>query len=203
MSSVNLEITRREPYQGGCEFGDVLAKNDAVPADVRKLIRDEWTACVDCDEEEFLTQGLALFSEKLREGLDAYDADRYEQCAVIMKGLENHKNPFVATHATAYEIKSLIALRKLLDAKARVDFLLADGGQRLGEYTYLEPEIRFLRGFCLLSDLNYDAAHKALSRTGVAECSQCHSAKLPHRVCPTCGYYNGREVVTVAEELSE
>ena len=80
-----------------------------------------------------------------------------------MKGLEHDKNPCMASHATAYEIKSLIALQKLLDAKARIDFLLADGGQRLRGYTYLEAEIRFLRGFCLLSDLQYGEAGKALS----------------------------------------
>ena len=39
------------------------------------------------------------------------------------------------------------------------------------------------------------AAHHALRSASLSECSQCHSAKLPHRVCPTCGYYNGREVV--------
>jgi large subunit ribosomal protein L32 len=27
-------------------------------------------------------------------------------------------------------------------------------------------------------------------------CPQCHSPVLPHRVCPTCGHYRGREVVT-------
>ena len=26
-------------------------------------------------------------------------------------------------------------------------------------------------------------------------CPHCHSPKLPHRVCRTCGYYAGREVV--------
>ena len=28
------------------------------------------------------------------------------------------------------------------------------------------------------------------------ECPQCHSPRLPHRVCPECGHYAGREVVT-------
>ena len=148
-------------------FIETLADNDAVARDVRDLIRQEWAVCVDCDEEEFLTQGLALFSEKLREGLDAYDADRYGQCATTMASLQNDKDPFVATHATAYEIKSLVASRKLLEAKARIDFLLADGGRRLKEHTYLEAEIRFLRGFCLLSDLQYGAARRALGRFNV------------------------------------
>jgi large subunit ribosomal protein L32 len=28
-----------------------------------------------------------------------------------------------------------------------------------------------------------------------ARCPQCNAAKLPHRVCPSCGTYKGREVV--------
>jgi large subunit ribosomal protein L32 len=34
-------------------------------------------------------------------------------------------------------------------------------------------------------------------------CPRCHSPRLPHRVCPTCGTYAGREVIVpeVAEEL--
>jgi large subunit ribosomal protein L32 len=30
---------------------------------------------------------------------------------------------------------------------------------------------------------------------GIAECPRCHSPHLPHRVCPECGTYAGREVV--------
>lgn len=26
-------------------------------------------------------------------------------------------------------------------------------------------------------------------------CPQCGAVKLPHRVCPTCGQYKGREIV--------
>ena len=27
------------------------------------------------------------------------------------------------------------------------------------------------------------------------ECPHCHEMKLPHRVCPNCGYYQGRLAV--------
>ncbi|MDR7417531.1 MAG: 50S ribosomal protein L32 [Armatimonadota bacterium] len=28
-------------------------------------------------------------------------------------------------------------------------------------------------------------------------CPQCKSRIIPHRVCPSCGYYGGREVLAV------
>ena len=32
---------------------------------------------------------------------------------------------------------------------------------------------------------------------GIVECPQCHEAKLAHRVCKHCGYYDGKQIVTV------
>lgn len=40
-------------------------------------------------------------------------------------------------------------------------------------------------------------SHLHLEPPAMNECPQCHSPKMPHRVCPTCGTYNGREVVKV------
>jgi large subunit ribosomal protein L32 len=34
------------------------------------------------------------------------------------------------------------------------------------------------------------------------ECPQCHSPRLPHRVCPACGHYKGREVIASPDTLS-
>ena len=42
------------------------------------------------------------------------------------------------------------------------------------------------------------AQHK-ISPPRLRECPQCHTPRLPHRVCPTCGTYAGREVFTPAE----
>jgi large subunit ribosomal protein L32 len=38
------------------------------------------------------------------------------------------------------------------------------------------------------------AQHKA-SVPSYNTCPQCHSPRLPHRVCPVCGTYKGREVL--------
>ena len=35
---------------------------------------------------------------------------------------------------------------------------------------------------------------------GLVECPQCHEKKMPHRVCPECGYYNGKQVVAMEEK---
>ncbi|NMA69358.1 MAG: 50S ribosomal protein L32 [Desulfitobacterium sp.] len=38
-----------------------------------------------------------------------------------------------------------------------------------------------------------------ISAPNHVECPQCHKAKLPHHLCPNCGYYKAREVVSMDE----
>ncbi len=40
------------------------------------------------------------------------------------------------------------------------------------------------------------ATHKAQSATAV-RCSNCGALKTAHQVCPSCGYYRGKPVITV------
>ena len=42
-------------------------------------------------------------------------------------------------------------------------------------------------------------AHDALKGHSLSECPNCHEKKMPHRACPKCGYYKGREVLDVEE----
>jgi large subunit ribosomal protein L32 len=46
-------------------------------------------------------------------------------------------------------------------------------------------------------------AHDAVSAPRLNECPQCHSPRLPHRVCPTCGTYAGREVIVPDDATPE
>lgn len=43
------------------------------------------------------------------------------------------------------------------------------------------------------------AQHK-ISPPGLHACPRCHAPKLPHRVCPECGTYAGREVIAAEPE---
>lgn len=38
-----------------------------------------------------------------------------------------------------------------------------------------------------------------LALPAISECPQCHEMKLLHHLCKACGYYNGREVLTVED----
>ncbi|HIE24369.1 MAG TPA: 50S ribosomal protein L32 [Anaerolineales bacterium] len=40
-------------------------------------------------------------------------------------------------------------------------------------------------------------AHDALKARNLTICTNCGSARLPHTVCPECGFYKGREVIEV------
>lgn len=139
-----------------------IQSDPSVPADAKELIRRAWSECNGCDGDEFLTQGLAVLSPRLREGLDAYDAEAYVQSAAIMRDLSKDANPFVAAHATVYEIKALAQAEQFPEANERIESLGADGNSAVAERTYLAPDIAFLRGFCLLADVRYREAAEAL-----------------------------------------
>lgn len=38
-----------------------------------------------------------------------------------------------------------------------------------------------------------------LDAPALMKCPQCNAFKLAHRVCPACGYYNGKQVVVKKE----
>jgi large subunit ribosomal protein L32 len=38
-------------------------------------------------------------------------------------------------------------------------------------------------------------SHHGLMPPHLTVCPQCHEPRLPHRVCPSCGYYKGVEIV--------
>ncbi|MFB0566429.1 MAG: 50S ribosomal protein L32 [Candidatus Aminicenantaceae bacterium] len=42
-------------------------------------------------------------------------------------------------------------------------------------------------------------AHDFLTIPALSLCSNCGNPKLPHRVCPECGFYKGRQVIEGAE----
>jgi len=42
-------------------------------------------------------------------------------------------------------------------------------------------------------------AHDALKARNVVVCSNCGETRLPHRVCPNCGHYQGREILDMTE----
>ncbi len=48
---------------------------------------------------------------------------------------------------------------------------------------------------------NTRRAHDFLQQPPLSVCPQCSEPKMPHRVCPNCGTYKGREVIP-AEKIS-
>ena len=38
-----------------------------------------------------------------------------------------------------------------------------------------------------------------LDAPALSKCTQCGELKMPHRVCPVCGYYKGKEIISKTE----
>ena len=43
-------------------------------------------------------------------------------------------------------------------------------------------------------------SHHHRKPKGVQYCARCNEPVLPHRVCPNCGHYQGREVIKMDEK---
>ena len=39
-------------------------------------------------------------------------------------------------------------------------------------------------------------SHDSIAAAANQECPNCGELKQPHHVCPSCGFYNGKEVVS-------
>lgn len=48
---------------------------------------------------------------------------------------------------------------------------------------------------------NRRRAHDSIGVPKLVSCSNCEARILPHRVCPTCGHYKGREVIVISDDL--
>jgi len=45
-------------------------------------------------------------------------------------------------------------------------------------------------------------ANGKIQLSGLSECPECKEPKLPHRVCMSCGTYNGKKILEVIEKES-
>ncbi len=43
-------------------------------------------------------------------------------------------------------------------------------------------------------------SHHHVTAKAVQYCPRCNEPILPHRVCPNCGFYQGREVINMEEK---
>ena len=46
-------------------------------------------------------------------------------------------------------------------------------------------------------------AHLAISAPALVECDHCHEPKLPHHVCPNCGWYQGRQAIELKQTATD
>jgi large subunit ribosomal protein L32 len=68
-------------------------------------------------------------------------------------------------------------------------------GKRVGkEFVMANPKRRHSK-----ARTSKRRAHDGLTAVGLSECPNCHERKQPHRACPKCGTYKGRDVLEAKE----
>ena len=77
----------------------------------------------------------------------------------------------------------------------------------------LLSEIALLKGMVIILQLPKRRHSKSrrdkrraqwkIKSPNLSRCPQCGAPKLPHRVCPECGYYEGREIIPPKKKKKE
>ncbi|MDD3904929.1 MAG: 50S ribosomal protein L32 [Candidatus Omnitrophica bacterium] len=47
------------------------------------------------------------------------------------------------------------------------------------------------------------SANSKVYAANLSTCPQCKKARLPHRVCPFCGYYKGKPVIVIETKVEK
>jgi len=42
--------------------------------------------------------------------------------------------------------------------------------------------------------------HWKLKDPNLGKCTECGNLRLPHKICPYCGYYKGKKILTIKEK---
>ncbi|MFC1807207.1 50S ribosomal protein L32 [Candidatus Omnitrophota bacterium] len=42
--------------------------------------------------------------------------------------------------------------------------------------------------------------HDSLTTASLTKCSNCGATVLPHHICANCGFYRGRQIVTIVKK---
>ena len=81
-------------------------------------------------------------------------------------------------------------------------FLSAQGGSALGGEIGIYQNMGLPSKRRTRQSKKERASHFALKAIALTACPNCKKKILPHKVCPYCGKYNGRQVIKV-ESLTE
>ena len=46
-------------------------------------------------------------------------------------------------------------------------------------------------------------SHDALKGINIIECPNCGAEKLPHQICPSCGFYNKKKIISLTKSTED
>ncbi len=146
-------------------FVAAVSADPSIPEDAKNIVRSTWEKCDGCNEGEFMAQALSLTSARFRDVLETYDEERFAESARLAGEAKADSNRYTAIYAAGYEALSLVAAERFEAANRLLGELLTDEGRRdIASHSYLGPELAFLRGFCLVADLQFEEGEVELNR---------------------------------------
>lgn len=145
-------------------FVDSVSAAEHFDRPAREFVARAWLERKDEDDPEaFVSEALAVLSDSFRRGLEAFEGEDYEAARVLMDGLSTAGDPFLASTAGYFWVRSLVELARLEDAQAAAE-RMATRSFESKDFTPYAADLAFLRAYCQLHNLQYDVAVDSLRR---------------------------------------
>ena len=143
-------------------FVEFVQQHKSYPNAVKTFIADEWRKRREVPAQRTLIpEALAVLHPRFQRGLEAYEARQYEYCAKIMGELSLSPNPYLASYAALFQVKSLVQEVQLEFASVLLDFYFRDDFD-VGQYCLDVDELRFLQGYSLFHTFQAAQARESL-----------------------------------------
>lgn len=143
-------------------FLDELDARPGVTADRRDALRAAWSACEGCSPDEFLAQALIALEPGFAAAFSAYEAGDAAAARDQMGALALSPDVYLSTQARVYEVRALVESQDHRKALEKLSLLLERDRERTLSCTSSLAELEYLTGFCLLKNLDYQAAYLKL-----------------------------------------
>lgn len=148
------------PARVVADFVAHVASSDAYPDSAKRFVADQ-AGKLSGDPVNLINGSLAILSPDFKKALDQLFDDRYAEAADTLERLARADDPYLAVAAAGLATSAFVELGQIDRCYETIAHVIKTHAP-IERYTTSPANIRFMVGYCLVHNLQYEPAFKCL-----------------------------------------